>query len=52
MRTAPNPRFLLGIKENWLSGAADRAQQARRGYGFQESRVFLKHYAADCMPSF
>ena len=25
---------LLVIKENWLSGAAVRARQARRGHGF------------------
>ena len=25
---------LLVIKENWLSGSADRARQARRGHGF------------------
>ena len=25
---------LLVIKENWLSGSADRVRQARRGHGF------------------
>ena len=27
---------LLVIKENWLSGLADRVWQARRGHGFQQ----------------
>ena len=34
---------MLVIKENWLSGAADRAQQARRGHGFHTEPSIIPH---------
>ena len=33
-KTKNRDMHLLVIKENWLSGSADRARQTRRGYGF------------------
>ena len=33
-KTKTRDIHLLVIKENWLSGSADRARQARRGHGF------------------